>query len=124
MTAPAGATPFEALADAVRQHLTVALNAETVEVARQSAERLWAELRAQETQAKAEMGGTTLDLSEGDDARKMRALLQVAAMALGANAGPLKCDGIEITHHDARAFRKRINAGVVRNCERRTGGAA
>lgn len=91
------------------------------EVAAIKADRKLAEARAK-LQA-AEMGGAATGLS-GDETRLIRALLADAINY---------CDSEpDATHHDGRpidaalcaALRKCLNATVVRNCERRTGGAA
>jgi len=75
-----------------------------------------------------EMGGTTLTLTL-EEARLLRAALLFAAEeADGWSDTPegdgVKLEGVLLTHDGLMAIRKRINAGVSRNAERRTGGAA
>ena len=121
MTAPAGASRAEALEDAIRQCAQVAEGvregysfADSLETVLGAIDVLMERVRTAPREAAPDMGGCTLDLSDPIDARFLREVLTIAAERYDE-------EDLGVSAAKARELRRRINAGILRVCERRCG---
>ncbi len=140
MTAPANGSAHAVLDDACRraEHVLASLlddrpttllddSADVIatEVAQLKSARALADARAKQGAAnEADMGGATLTLSL-EEVRTLRAALLFAVEAIDSqtddgDGAPIVYDGATLNTGALLLIRKRINAGISRNCERRT----